>query len=54
MGEIRDLVKNPPDGIRYTENDENTVAEIHAVIDGPGEKIAATKSEKCHIWCKVD
>lgn len=35
--QIRDLVKNPPDGIRYTENDENSVSEIHAVIDGPGE-----------------
>jgi ubiquitin-protein ligase len=37
MGEIRDLVKNPFDGVRYTENDEDTVSEIHAVIDGPGE-----------------
>lgn len=36
MLQIRDLVKNPPDGIRYTENDENSVSEIHAVIDGPG------------------
>jgi ubiquitin-protein ligase len=41
MKEIKDLVKNPPDGIRYTENDENTVAEIHAVIDGPGKDILA-------------
>ena len=36
MGEIRDLVKNPTDGIRYVENDEDTVSEIHAVLDGPG------------------
>ena len=36
MGEIRDLVKNPSDGIRYAENDEDTVSEIHAVMDGPG------------------
>lgn len=37
MGEIRDLVKNPFEGVRYTQNDEDTVSEIHAVIDGPGE-----------------
>jgi ubiquitin-protein ligase len=49
MGEIRDLVKNPPDGIRYTENDENTVAEIHAVIDGPGEDISVVVKEESHI-----
>ena len=36
MGEIRDLVKNPTDGIRYAENDEDTVSEIHAIMDGPG------------------
>ena len=39
MGEIRDLVKNPTDGIRYVENDEDTVSEIHAVLDGPGQQI---------------
>ena len=38
MGEIRDLVKNPSDGIRYVDNDENTVSEIHVVMDGPGEQ----------------
>ena len=41
MGEIRDLVKNPIDGIRYVENDEDTVSEIHAVMDGPGKRICA-------------
>ena len=35
MGEIRDLVKNPPDGIEYVESEENSVSEIHAVISGP-------------------
>ena len=35
MTEIRDLVKNPPDGIKYVDNEENTVSEIHGVIDGP-------------------
>ena len=37
MGEIRDLVRSPPDGIKYVENEENTVSEIHATIDGPGK-----------------
>ena len=40
--QIRDLVKNPPEGVRYTENDENTVSEIHAVIDGPGKMLTDT------------
>ena len=37
MSEIRDLVKNPPDGIRYVENESNSISEIHAIIDGPGK-----------------
>jgi hypothetical protein len=36
MREIRDLVKNPLDGIQYEENEDNSVAEIHAVLSGPG------------------
>ena len=37
MGEIRDLVRHPPDGIEYAENDDSsiTVSEIHAIIQGP-------------------
>ena len=37
MGEIRDLVKNPTDGVEYVENEDNVVSEIHAVITGPEE-----------------
>ena len=37
MGEIRDLVKNPPEGIEYIESEENSVSEVHAVITGPEE-----------------
>lgn len=37
LGEIRDLVKRPPDGIEYVENDEQSVSEIHAIITGPEE-----------------
>lgn len=37
LGEIRDLVRNPPDGIEYVENDEQSVSEIHAIITGPEE-----------------
>ena len=35
MGEIRDLVRNPPEGIKYVDNEENTVSEIHGIMDGP-------------------
>jgi len=35
MGEIRDLVRNPPDGIEYVDNEDSTVSEIHAMISGP-------------------
>ena len=38
MGEIRDLVKNPIEGISYVENEENSVSEIHAILTGPGEE----------------
>eukprot|EP01036_Dinobryon_divergens_P022280 gene22280-30522_t len=37
MGEIRSLVKSPPDGIEYIETEDNTVSEIHAIISGPEE-----------------
>lgn len=37
MGEIRNLVKHPSDGIEYVDNDENSVSEIHAIITGPGK-----------------
>lgn len=37
MGEIRSLVKSPPDGIEYVETEDNTVSEIHAIINGPEE-----------------
>ncbi len=37
MAEIRDLVRNPVEGIEYVDNDENTVSEIHAIISGPEE-----------------
>ncbi len=36
MGEIRDLVRTPPEGIEYVDNDDGTVTEIHAIITGPG------------------
>ncbi len=35
LGEIRDLNKNPADGIEFIDNEENSVSEIHAVISGP-------------------
>ena len=37
MAEIRDLVRNPVEGIEYVDNEENTVSEIHAIISGPEE-----------------
>lgn len=39
LSEIRDLIKNPPEGITYidSEDENNTVSEIHAVITGPEE-----------------
>jgi ubiquitin-conjugating enzyme E2 S len=37
MSEMRDLIRNPPEGIEYVENEENSVSEIHAVIMGPEE-----------------
>eukprot|EP00605_Chrysophyceae_sp_TOSAG23-4_P002490 GSChrysophyteH1.ASY1.ANO1.2753.1 assembled CDS len=35
MGEIRELNKKPAEGIEFTDNEENSVSEIHAVITGP-------------------
>lgn len=37
MGEIRQLVRNAPEGIEYVESDENSVSEIHAILSGPEE-----------------
>eukprot|EP01038_Epipyxis_sp_PR26KG_P011752 gene11752-15725_t len=39
MGEIRDLIKNPVDGIEYQENEDgnSSVSEIFAIISGPEE-----------------
>jgi ubiquitin-protein ligase len=37
MSEIRDLNRNPPDGIRYAEDEtDGDISEIHAIISGPG------------------
>ena len=36
MREIGQLVKNPPEGIKYSEGDsDNSVSEIYAIITGP-------------------
>eukprot|EP01041_Mallomonas_annulata_P009034 gene9034-18713_t len=35
LGEIRDLVQNPPDGIVYVDNEDSSVSEIYATITGP-------------------
>jgi ubiquitin-conjugating enzyme E2 S len=35
MGEVRELVRRPPEGVEYVENEENSVSEIHAIISGP-------------------
>lgn len=35
LGEIRDLVKRPGEGIEYIENEEMSVSEIYAIINGP-------------------
>ena len=38
MGEIRELVRNPPDGIEYcNDQEDSTLSEIHAIITGPEE-----------------
>ncbi len=37
MGEVRDLVRRPPEGIEYVSQDDATVSEIHAIISGPEE-----------------
>ena len=36
LREIRELSKNPPDGIKFVDNEDNSVSEIHAIIKGPG------------------
>lgn len=36
MGEIRDLIRNPSEGIEYVESESDTVSEVHAIITGPG------------------
>ena len=35
LGEIRQLVRHPPEGVQYIESDENSVSEVHALISGP-------------------
>lgn len=35
MGEVRELVRRPPEGVEYVENEENSVSEIFAIISGP-------------------
>jgi ubiquitin-conjugating enzyme E2 S len=35
LGEIRQLVRNAPEGVQYIESDENSVSEVHALISGP-------------------
>jgi ubiquitin-protein ligase len=37
LGEIRDLVRHPSEGIEYVDNENDTVSEIHALITGPGK-----------------
>jgi ubiquitin-protein ligase len=37
LSEIRDLVRNPIEGIAYVESDDNSLSEIHAIISGPGK-----------------
>jgi ubiquitin-conjugating enzyme E2 S len=37
MSEIRDLIRNPSEGVEYVDNEENSVSEIHAVLVGPEE-----------------
>jgi hypothetical protein len=37
LREVRDLSRKPADGIAYMDNTENSVAEIHAIITGPGK-----------------
>lgn len=37
MGEVRDLVRHPPEGIEYVSEEDATVSEIHAIISGPEE-----------------
>lgn len=37
MGEIRELVRSPPEGVEYIASEDSSVSEIHAFIDGPEE-----------------
>lgn len=37
LGEIRELVRSPPEGVEYISADDSSVSEIHAFIDGPEE-----------------
>lgn len=36
------LANSPPDGIRFLPQEEDTIAEIHAEIKGPGEYLVAS------------
>jgi len=35
LSEIRDLNRNPADGIEFIDNEENSVSEIHSIVTGP-------------------
>jgi ubiquitin-protein ligase len=39
MGEIRDLVRKPVEGVEYVPNEDgdDCVSEVHAIITGPGK-----------------
>lgn len=42
LSEIRDLIRNPIEGISYVESDDNSLSEIHAIISGPGALMIPT------------
>ena len=35
--ELRQLASNPPEGVRFLPGDCDTLTEVHAELDGPGE-----------------
>ena len=43
--ELKELTKAPPEGIKHRPTDEDSLAEIHAEIEGPGESRAARARE---------
>ena len=38
--ELKELTKAPPEGIKHRPTDEDSLAEIHAEIEGPGARKA--------------